>query len=154
MRNIHHICNNIITYLYLLLPHICSSVYNYYTLLLLTNFRLLLAFITLHIFYTDTLNYDIYEFDIILLALIVLKDGIHINIFNIITLIFLYLYVIKGKLGLGDLKIFIIFGLGLNPLSFCYLLFYSSFTCIIYATIAKINRIPFGPFIMIGYLLL
>ena len=154
MRNIHHISNNIITYLYLLLPHICSSIYDYYTLLLITNFKPIISFVTLHIFYTDTKNYDIYEIDILIFSIIVLKDSIYINHLNNLILIFLALCVYKNIMGLGDLKLFIILALNLSTLQFYQTLFISSFLCLIYALIQKTNKIPYGPFIMIAYLIL
>lgn len=152
MYNIHYFYVSIISYLFLHLSQIYLSYYNYYQLLLLTNFKPVLSFVTLHIFYTDIHNFDIYEIDIIMLAIIILKANISINLMNILMILYLSLFVYKGYMGIGDLKLFIIFALHLELLKFCQLLFYSSSLCLFYGIIGKMNKVPYGPFIMIAYL--
>lgn len=78
---------------------------------------------------------------------------------NFITAVFIFIflssinYFVKEMIGGGDIKLLLVWGLLLPQLQFFQVIFIASILGIFFIILAKINRLPFIPFLTIGLLI-
>ncbi len=94
------------------------------------------------------LNYYLYNNQVDL-------SGVIVTVITFIILIIIELIIKKEILGFGDIKLIVVLMIGKSILDFSYLLLFSSFIGLIfYFILYKKKMIPFGPSIVIAYLIL
>ncbi len=120
-----------------------------------TLIQLILIIDILHMIYTDFRSLSLYFFDIIIFGTInLLTHKVTISFIDIFLLIFMIYMAFRKYIGDGDIYLYTVMIMVNDDLRLMYIMFISSLLTLIYMIYKNNKMAPYGPFILISFLII